>query len=133
VTQIPTIRTNRTLIVDDDDVIAFGLQEYLNLRGFETHSAPDYVTARRLMSRGRYAVALVDVVGTGDRPESGLEFVCWVRRSWPETVVVVLTAYRTDRVDEIALAAGIFHVLDKPKRFDEIVDLVLALGAEQLC
>ena len=122
--------SHRTLIVDDDDVIALGLKDFLNLRGLQTHSARDYAAARTLMSASRYAVALVDVIGTGDDLENGLEFVRWVRRSWPETTVVVLTAYRTAWLDELALAAGVSHVFDKPKPFDEIVELVLALGPE---
>lgn len=124
---------HRTLIVDDDDVIAFGLKDFLNLRGLHTQSAHDYVSARALMSASRYAIALVDVVATGDRIESGLEFVRWVRRNSPETAVVVLTAYRTAWLDEVAVDAGISHILDKPKRFDDIADVLLAIEPEQAC
>ena len=125
--------SHRTLIVDDDDVIALGLKDFLNLRGLQTHSAHDYAAARTLMSASRYAVALVDVVGTGDHLESGLEFVRWVRSNSPQTAIVVLTAYRTAWLDENAVAAGIAHVLDKPKRFDDIAELLLALEPEPVC
>lgn len=128
----PAAGAPHILIVDDDDVISIGLHAYLNLRGFQTHLAHDYVAARALMSSARYAVALVDVVGTGDHLESGLEFVRWVRRSSPETSVVVLTAYRTALLDEMALAAGISHVLDKPARFDDIAEILRALQTEPL-
>lgn len=123
----------RTLIVDDDDVIALGLKDFLSFRGLKTHSAHDYETARKLMSESQYDVALVDVVGTGHPLESGFEFVQWIRSSSPETAVVVLTAYRTPRLNEIALAAGILHVLDKPKRFDEIAELLTAIEPERSC
>lgn len=129
----PETPSHRTLIVDDDDVIAFGLKDFLNLRGLQTQSAPDYVLARALMSASTYAIALVDVVGTGDYVESGLEFVRWVRSNSPQTAIVVLTAYRTPWLDENAVAEGIAHILDKPKRFDDIAELLLAIEPEVVC
>jgi len=86
-----------------------------------------------LMSTSRYAVALVDVIGIGDHLESGLEFLRWVRDNSPETAVLVLTAYRTPWLEEIALATGMSHVLGNPKRFDDIAELLLALEPERLC
>lgn len=127
------MRAPRTLIVDDDDVIASGLKDFLNFRGLLTHSVHDYISARTLMSESRYDVALVDVVATGAPLESGLEFVRWVRASSPDTAVVVLTAYRTPQLNEIALAEGINHVLDKPKGFNEIAHLLVTLEPEQAC
>lgn len=119
---------HRTLIVDDDDVIALGLQDYLSLRGCEADTAHDYETAKTLVGSASYAVALVDVVVTGDGEESGVAFLRWLRTASPETVVVVLTAFRTTWLEDFAMSVGVTHLFDKPKRFDEIVEVVV--GAE---
>ena len=41
--------------------------------------------------------------------------------------MVVLTAFRTRRLEGYALTLGISHVLDKPLPFDQIVELVSVL------
>jgi ActR/RegA family two-component response regulator len=120
----------RTLIVDDDDVIALGLQGYLNLRGGEAHAAHDYQTARALAGCAHYEVALVDVVLTGRGQESGAEFLRWLREASPETIVVVLTAFRTPWLEDFARSLGITHFLDKPKSFDEILAALSSLHAD---
>ena len=50
----------RLLVVDDDDVIAVGLTDYLVLHGWSADIAHDYDTAKALLQRRSYAVALTD-------------------------------------------------------------------------
>jgi DNA-binding response OmpR family regulator len=121
-------RSDRTLIVDDDDLIAVGLQQYLELRGCEADTARDYDRARTLAGATCYAVVLVDVVLTGHGEESGVAFLRWLRNASPQTVVVVLTAFRTPWLEAFARTAGVAHVYDKPAPFEEIVNLVSALA-----
>lgn len=115
------------MIVDDDDVIAFGLQDYLNLRGCKADTARDYESARNLVNSLGYAVAIVEVVVTGCGEESGIAFLNWLREASPKTAIVVLTAFRTACLEELLRSLGISHLFDKPKRFDEIVDVVSRL------
>lgn len=118
------------MIVDDDDVIALGLQDYLQLRGCAADTAHDYETAKTLLGRASYAVALVDVVVTGHDEESGAAFLRWLRDASPSTAIVVLTAFRTTWLEDYAQTLGVLHVFDKPKPFDEIVNLVWTLGVK---
>jgi DNA-binding NtrC family response regulator len=112
------------LIVDDDDTIAVGLAGFLRLRGCEVEAAHDFETARSLVERRTYAIAVVDIVATGHASETGMAFLQWLRDKSPETLVIVLTAYRTAWLEHFALDLGVTLFLDKPKSFDEIANLV---------
>jgi DNA-binding response OmpR family regulator len=117
-------KLQRMLIVDDDDMIAVGLADYLKLHGWELDTAHDFETARILVGNRRYALAVVDIMVTGHAAESGMTFLRWLHDSSPETVLVVLTAYRTAWMEHFALSLGVTLFLDKPKSFDEIAGLL---------
>ena len=112
------------LIVDDDDTIAVGLADYLKLHGCQVDIAHDFEAARTLIERREYVIAVIDIVGTGDAAETGMTFLEWLRKKSPQTVVVVLTAYRTAWLEHFSLNLGVAFFLDKPKSFDEIIDVV---------
>jgi len=118
------VNSNHLLIIDDDDLIAIGLRDYLELHGFLVDSAPDYEAAQTLVSNRAYAIAIVDTVLSGRAPEFGMGFLRWLRESSPATIPVVLTGYRTASLEHFALGVGITLLFDKPKSFDEIADLV---------
>jgi DNA-binding response OmpR family regulator len=112
------------LIIDDDDLIAIGLRDYLELHEFHVDSAPDYETAKNLVSDCKYAIAIVDVVLSGHPAEFGMAFLRWLRERSPTTIPVVLTGYRTAWLEHFASGLGITLILDKPKSFDEIAGLL---------
>ena len=117
----------RLLIVDDDDVIAVGLTGYLQLRGCTVDNAHDFDGAKLLVNRRRYAAALVDVLITGQDAEAGISFLRWLREISPQTVVILLTAYRTASLENMATDCGVTRVFDKPKRFEEIAAMIASL------
>jgi two-component system, NtrC family, response regulator PilR len=112
------------LIVDDDDTIAVGLADYLKFHGSPVEIAHDFEAARSLIANRAYAIAIIDIVGTGDAAETGMAFLEWLLEKSPQTLVVVLTAYRTAWLEHFALSLGVAFFLDKPKSFDEIVDVL---------
>ena len=121
---------NRLLIIDDDDLIAIGLRDYLELHEFDVDSAPDYETAKTLVSDRNYAIAIVDIVLSGHAAETGMTFLRWLRESSPTTIAVVLTGYRTAWLEHFAAGLGITFLLDKPKSFDEIAGLISTVLSE---
>jgi DNA-binding response OmpR family regulator len=117
----------RLLIVDDDEVIAVGLTDYLELRGCTVDNAHDFDGAKLLVNRRRYGAALVDVLITGQDAEAGISFLRWLREASPQTVVILLTAYRTASLESLAAACGVARVFDKPKPFEEIAAIIASL------
>src|SRR2546430_7670554 len=110
------------LIVDDDDTIAVGLADYLKLHGCQVEIAHDFEAARTLIERREYVIAVIDIVGTGDAAETGMTILEWLRKKSPQTVVVVLTAYRTARLEHLSLNLSVAFFLDKPISFYQIID-----------
>jgi DNA-binding response OmpR family regulator len=122
--------TQRLLIVDDDDIITLGLRHHLELRGSAVDAAHDYDTAKALAGFCEYAVVVLDLVVTGQSADAGIAFLQWLRDASPQTSVVILTAYRTNRLKQLATDLGVLYMFDKPKRFDEIVPLLVNLVSE---
>src|SRR5262249_20843688 len=89
--QPPAIR-GRVLIVDDEEVLAATLQEFLSGEGYEVAVAHDAVGALALAERFEPDVALCDVQLPGD---DGLELLDRLLLVRPETLVVMITAYAT--------------------------------------
>src|SRR3954447_6760229 len=82
----------RILIVDDEEVIASTLEEFLTGEGFEVGTAGDAVSALRLGEQLEPDVALCDVQLPG---QNGLELLERLLQIRPETLVLMITAYAT--------------------------------------
>lgn len=123
------IEANRLLIIDDDDVIAVGLRDFLTLRGWNVDTARDYRVAKSLLLTRRYAVSMIDVMGTGVRPDAGVSFLTWLREISPETSIIVLTAYRTAWLEHFTRELRIRHFFDKPVHFGDVVGALSSLTA----
>jgi DNA-binding response OmpR family regulator len=123
--------SKRLLIIDDDDLIALGLRDYLELHGFQVDTAHDYESAKTFVGGRHYSMALVDIVVTGHDAEIGMSFLRWLRENSPATTPVVLTGYRTAWLEHFALSLGITFVFDKPKSFEEIADLISTVLSER--
>lgn len=119
--------SNRLLLVDDDDLIAVALQDYLALRGCAVDTTHDYDAAKSMIGAREYAVAITDVVTTGAGMDAGTAFLSWLRETSPRTAVIVLTGYRTAWLERFTRNLGITHCFDKPPNFADIVDALSAL------
>jgi two-component system phosphate regulon response regulator OmpR len=106
------------LVVDDDDRIRELLKEFLARAGFRVTTAPDAVSARRLVDVLEFDLMVVDVMMPG---EDGLSFTRWIRGGRTTTPVLILTA-RGVADDRIAgLAAGADDYLAKPFEPQELL------------
>jgi CheY-like chemotaxis protein len=78
----------------------------------EVHEAGDGASALDvLVGQGPFDVALLDFKMPG---MSGLELLSKIHKRWPETAVVMITAYSSLAVAAEAMRAGARHFLSKP-------------------
>ena len=108
----------RILIVDDEEVIAATLEEFLSGEGYEVASAHDAETALALVERFEPDVALCDVQLPGLDGLGLLDRLLQVR---PETLVLMITAYATVENAVAAFRRGAQDYLFKPVIFDELL------------
>jgi len=122
--QTPTI-----LVVDDEPLIRFALNDRLTADGYRVVEAE---TAAEAIVRSRDGVDLVVLdykLPDGD----GLSVLKRIKAHDPDTLVVLLTAHQSVELAVEAMKQGAYHYLNKPFNLDEISILVSkALETTQL-
>jgi DNA-binding NtrC family response regulator len=108
----------RVLIVDDEDVIAGTLKEFLQGESFEVATAMNAATALNLIETFEPDVVLCDVQLPGADGLSVLNSSLQIR---PETLFIVITAYATVENAVAAFQRGAHDYLMKPVMFEELL------------
>ena len=113
----------RILIADDREYIREFLRDFLELNGFHVDLAEDGRQAVEMATRQRYDVVLSDI----KMPyKNGYEVFEGVRRSHPDTQVILMTAYGYDPSHSIVKASteGLADVLYKPFQMSRVREAV---------
>ncbi len=108
----------RVLIVDDEEVIASTLEEFLVGEGYEVAVAHDAPAALALIEGFEPDLALCDVQLPG---MDGLDLLERLIRVRPELLVLIITAYATVESAVAAFRRGAHDYLMKPVIFDELL------------
>jgi DNA-binding NtrC family response regulator len=112
----------RVLIVDDEEVIASTLKEFLQGEGFEVATARDLPSALAQVEALEPEIVLCDVQLPGADGITVLNRVLQIR---PETLFIMITAYATVENAVAAFQRGAHDYLMKPVLFE---DLLAKLG-----
>ena len=106
----------RILVVDDDESILTSLSEFLRLERYVAETARSFREASARLSAGSFHLIITDVT----MPEAdGFELLKMVRNRYPETEVIMLTAYSTVKAAVSAMKQGAFSYLAKPITDDD--------------
>jgi signal transduction histidine kinase/uncharacterized protein (DUF302 family) len=99
------------LAIDDDPDNRAFLTKAVSKQGFDVVTAPNATQARRQLDGRRPALIFLDV----QMPEeSGLSLLPQMLRDFPESVVVMMTAYGSEQVAAEALRGGADDYIAKP-------------------
>jgi two-component system NtrC family response regulator len=115
------MKTGPILVVDDEKSLRRVVQVHLEQRGYHVSTAENASDALVQMSRARFALVLTDLRMPG---RSGLELLSEVKRLYPETAVIVLTAFGTVENAVQAMHAGAYHYVTKPINYEELMIVV---------
>ncbi|MGC8639246.1 MAG: sigma-54-dependent transcriptional regulator [Isosphaeraceae bacterium] len=108
----------RVLIVDDEEVIASTLNEFLQGENYDVATAMNMPDALELVARFEPEVVLCDVQLPGGDGLSLLNRALEIR---PETLFIMITAYATVENAVPAFQRGAHDYLMKPVLFDELL------------
>ena len=122
----PPARRGRILVVDDEEVIAATLQEFLDGEGFEVAVATDAPSALALCEAVEPDLVLCDVQLPG---ADGIDLLDRFLRVRPDTLVMMITAYATVESAVAAFQRGAHDYLMKPVLFDELLTKIDRLMA----
>lgn len=114
------------LVVDDEPIKRVTLQLELAEAGYEVIDAADAPIAMRLME-GR----IPDVVVTDLRMPGmdGIAFLDEIKRRWPGTYVILMTAYGTVDSAVEAIKRGAYDYITKPFRTEALLEKLERIGS----
>ena len=111
----------RILVVEDDDTLRRVTQMHLAKKGCATAAAADAVEALKILEDEPQDLVISDLHLPG---MSGLELLKTIRAKYPETEVVVITAFGTVVTAVEAMKFGAYDYVTKPIHLYELSALV---------
>ncbi len=105
------------LVVDDERAICIAIQRLLAGRGYEVETAPSGEEAIERLERTPVHLVITDL---SLKKLSGMDLLRWVKQHAPETAVVMITAYGSEKVAVEAMKLGAVDYLPKPFDNDEL-------------
>ncbi len=101
----------RILVAEDDGGVRVGLVANLELEGYEVIEAQDGSRALELLDEHRFDLVISDVV----MPKAnGVEVLRGLRVRWPETPLVLISAFVSESLIAAAVSEGLYAMLYKP-------------------
>src|SRR6266700_4181981 len=120
------------LIVDDEPDLLELVSLTLSRMNLDTRTAPDVVTARRMLKNEQFDLCLTDMrLPDGD----GLDLVAWIQENRSTLPVAVITAHGNVESAVRALKLGAFDLVSKPLDLGVLRKLVgsaIKLGARNV-
>jgi DNA-binding NtrC family response regulator len=124
-THEPASTRGRILIVDDEDVIAATLKEFLESEGFEAATARDLPSALAHVEDFEPGIVLCDVQLPG---ADGITVLNRTLQLRPDTLFIMITAYATVENAVAAFQRGAHDYLMKPVLFEDLLAKIDRLG-----
>jgi DNA-binding response OmpR family regulator len=118
----------KIMVVDDEKQICENVEKILSKNHYEVIRATSAKEALEKMAKESFSLLISDIV----MPEmNGLEFLKLVKKEWPLTKAVMMTAYASTDTAVKAIRLGALDYLSKPFTPDELRSTVeLALSGD---
>ena len=111
------------LIVDDEEVAVRNLEHVLIKEDYTVETALSGAEALKKMEISSFGVVLTDL---RMQKMSGMELLERIKVAYPETKVIVITAYASIESATEAIKKGAFNYITKPFKLDEVRSAVRA-------
>jgi DNA-binding NtrC family response regulator len=113
--------TASILIVDDERGICVAIQRLLTGRGYQVDTVQSGEDAITRLGTTRYHLVITDL---NLKKLSGMDLLGWVKEHAPDTAVVMITAYGSEKIAVEAMKLGAADYVPKPFDNDELVLVV---------
>jgi two-component system NtrC family response regulator len=115
------MNTGHILVVEDDESLRRATQAQLERAGYEVSAAADAAEALAILQRTPPSLVISDL----NLPDmSGMDLLKKIHTDYPETMVVIVTAYGTIETAVEAIKCNAYDYLTKPVHPDELRALV---------
>ncbi|HXS69887.1 MAG TPA: response regulator, partial [Candidatus Polarisedimenticolia bacterium] len=109
------------LVVDDEKNMRASLKTMLSDDGYAVQTAESAEEAQVLLTRENFLMVITDARLGG---MTGYEFLGNLRKLWPDTPALMITAFATPKLAVEALKAGAIDYLPKPFAPEELLHAV---------
>ena len=118
--------SKKLMIVDDEETLTYSLYQSFILakQDYEVVTASSGEEASDKLKLDKYDLVITDISMPG---MSGLELLAWIQKNYPDTEVVVMTAYGSEDKREEAMNLGARNYIEKPFEIKEIKQLVMEI------
>ena len=110
--------SQNVLVVDDDHDMRALLRDVLEEHGYKVTLAPNGQEALKNLREGEYPVVLTDLRMKGIQ---GIELLAEIKRSFPDTNVILMTAFGSVETALEAMKQGASDYLMKPVKNDDLL------------
>ena len=109
------------LVVDDEETIRMTMSDIITIKGYEVATAESGETAVQMCTENRYDVILMDVRMPGI---DGVEAFRQIRVHQPDVRMIIMTAYSTHELEQVALDEGAIAFIPKPLDIQKVLELI---------
>lgn len=109
------------LVAEDEDVLRRNLTFILNSSGYSALSVRTTVEAIELLKKRSFDVVITDLIMP---VQGGGELIKYISENYPETSVIVITAYPSADSAIDAVKKGVVDYFTKPFKTEEILNAV---------
>lgn len=118
----------KILIVDDEPTILLTLSYALRSKDVEVVTASRLEPAEEALKRNTFDLVIADIRMSGMLGVEGLELLTYIKRYWPDTKVIIMTAHGSEEVQQDAYERGATHYYQKPVDIRELMRKIEELG-----
>jgi len=119
----------KILVVDDEEGIRRQLTAILREEGYSAESAANGTEAIAIMKKQYFDIVITDLMMPGI---DGMELLRHIKKDYPNTVVVMITAHGSERIAVEAIKAGAYDYIPKPFSYPEEMLAVIERAVEHL-
>ena len=112
------MRKGKVLVIDDERLIRWSLEEHLSQEGFEVFTAEDGEKGLKIVEEEHPEAVFLDIRLPG---MNGMEVLEKIKEIDKGTVVIMITAYGDVDTAVKAMKLGAFDYISKPFNLDEMV------------
>jgi len=119
------------LVVDDERAICIAIQRLFTSKGYAVETALSAEEAIDRLGKTLFHLVITDL---SMKKLSGMELLGWIKKNSPETAVIMITAYGSEKTAVEAMKLGAADYLPKPFDNDELelkVSRILASMADR--
>lgn len=118
----------RILIVDDEPSILLSLSHLFGNENVAVITSTKMEDAEEALGMYVFDLVIADIRLSGVYGIEGLELLSYVKEISPMTKVIIMTAYGSNEMREIAYDRGAYHYYEKPIDVGDLVEKVNNCG-----